>query len=127
MITINQHTTSTRIRIKPDNMRVTFPDGSVNCAGISVAIPTNLLPAFITLVSRGINTWDQAPQEIKDFVDEITGISKLLEPLIVSTKDTKQTVIDSNRDSEDIRSAYTCLYAHNRSYCQYPDCSCIKP
>ena len=43
----------------------------------SVRIPKAMMPAFITLVSRGINTWDQAPQEIKDFVDELTGNTKL--------------------------------------------------
>lgn len=43
-----------------------------------VGIPDSLLPAFKQLIARGINTWDQAPQEIKDFADELSGNSKLL-------------------------------------------------
>lgn len=43
-----------------------------------VIVPTELLPAFTQLISRGINTWDQAPQEIKAFVDELTGNNKLV-------------------------------------------------
>lgn len=36
-----------------------------------VAIPYFLLPAFRQLVSRGLNTWDHAPPEIKEFGDMI--------------------------------------------------------
>ena len=43
-----------------------------------VRIPEVLIPAFQQLIARGINTWDQAPQEIKDFADELSGNDKLL-------------------------------------------------
>lgn len=43
-----------------------------------VRIPEILMPAFQQLIARGINTWDQAPQEIKDFADELSGNDKLL-------------------------------------------------
>lgn len=62
-----------------NRIEVLFPSNyGYHDFGANLVIPTALLPAFITLVSRGINTWDQAPDEIKDFVDELTGNTKLL-------------------------------------------------
>ena len=52
-----------------------YPEGSVTVIRVH---NNNLLPEFQQLVARGINTWDQAPKEIKDFADELSGNTKLL-------------------------------------------------
>lgn len=45
--------------------------------GILITVPKELIPDLIVLVCRGINTWEKAPQEIKGFVDKLTGMDKL--------------------------------------------------
>lgn len=44
-------------------------DGSMH-----VEIAPRAVTSFITLVRRGTNTWDSAPQHIKQLVDVLTGV-----------------------------------------------------
>lgn len=44
-------------------------DGSMH-----VEIAPHAVTSFINLVRRGTNTWDSAPQHIKQLVDVLTGV-----------------------------------------------------
>ena len=83
----------------------------------SVRIPKVLLPAFQQLIARGINTWDQAPQEIKDFVDELSGNTKLLgTPLL--------TTVYKPAAPNEFRLVRNC--GSGAITCSYPQCHCPR-
>lgn len=75
-----------------------------------VIIPDELMDSFKELVNRGINTWDQAPQEIKDFSDVLSGNDKLLTP-VPQTSPNEFKMVKS---------------CQNINGCVYPHCSCYS-
>lgn len=76
-----------------------------------VIIPDELMDSFKELVNRGINTWDQAPQEIKDFSDVLSGNDKLL----------TQTPVQPLATNE-FKLVLRCGRAEDP--CMYPACDC---